>query len=275
MRTSSFHRPSPEAVWLKAVWLAAALAIPTGAEAQQIVVADVTYEHSATTTFDSHYRVDPAAVTPADLTSPVDYASGDAVVRLEVFTKPSDAGTRFQICFEASPTYACTDQAPAYTTTGVYTWTTPFSRFYQGDMVDWSLGLGRIAMILKDTMNNKPSPENVGAEESARYMPTSIRVTVTLVPPGATYEPPPDTVDSGVTADAGSGPDAGSLDAGARDAGARDAGSGLDAGASAPTSAGCAASPGAPSAVVAMAFGIALLAVNHRPRPRRRCSTAR
>jgi hypothetical protein len=214
-------------------------------------------------------------VTPADLTSPVDYASGDAVVRLEVFTKPSDAGTRFQICFEASPTYACTDQAPAYTTTGVYTWTTPFSRFYQGDMVDWSLGLGRIAMILKDTMNNKPSPENVGAEESARYMPTSIRVTVTLVPPGATYEPPPDTVDSGVTADAGSGPDAGSLDAGARDAGARDAGSGLDAGASAPTSAGCAASPGAPSAVVAMAFGIALLAVNHRPRPRRRCSTAR
>jgi hypothetical protein len=222
------------------VVLAWALASGT-ASAQQLVVADVTYEHSATTTFDSHYHLDAAAGTPADLTAPVDYASGDAVVRLEVFTKPSDAGTRFQVCFEAMPTYACTDQAPTCTTVGVYTWTTPFSRFYQGDMVDWSLGLGRIALILKDTMNRKPSPENVGATESARYMPTRIRVTVTLVPPGATYTPPPDTIDAGVLpTDAAVAIDAGA-DASvlAHDASGRDGGSiARDAGAPA-ASGGC------------------------------------
>lgn len=183
---------------------------PSLAHAQeQLVVADVRYVHSATTTVDSHYHLDPIAGTPTDLTSPVDYAAGDAVVRLEVFTKPSDAGTRFQVCFEGMPTYACTDQAPTYTTTGVYTWTTPFSRFYQGDMIDWTHGTGRIALILKDTMNNKPSPENVGATESARYMPTEVRVTVMFVPPGATYSPPADTIDAGVVpVDAAVVPDA-------------------------------------------------------------------
>ena len=139
----------------------------TSANAQQIVVADVTYEHGPDTTTDSHYRVEPLPGTPTNLRSPVDYASGDAVVRLEVRTKPSDAATRFQVCFEARPTYACTDQAPAYTTTGTYTWSTPFSRFYQGSMVDWSMGLGRIALILKDTMNGKPAPENVGERRRA------------------------------------------------------------------------------------------------------------
>ncbi|MDQ3037103.1 MAG: hypothetical protein M3Y87_32210, partial [Myxococcota bacterium] len=169
------------------------LALPCArAAAQQIVVTDVTYEHSATTTSDSHYRLEPLPGTPANLRSPIDYASGEAYVRLEVLTKPSDAGTRFQVCFEARPTYACTDQAPAYTTTGLYTWATPFSRFYQGSMVDWTMGLGRVALILKDTMNRKPSPENVGEETSRLYMPTRIRVTVTLVPPGGTYVPPAD-----------------------------------------------------------------------------------
>ena len=39
-------------------------------------------------------------------------------------------------------------------------------------------GLGRIALILKDTMNGKPAPENVGEETSRLYMPTEVRVTV-------------------------------------------------------------------------------------------------
>lgn len=199
--------------------VSAALVLPTArAAAQQVVVTDVTYEHSAETTSDSHYRLAALPGTPANLRAPIDYASGQAYVRLEVFTKPTDAATRFQVCFEASPTYACTDQAPAYTTTGAYTWGTPFSRFYQGDQVDWSRGLGRVALILKDTMNRKPAPENVGEEVSRRYMPTRVRVTVTLVAPGATYVPPDAT-----GTDAG----AGELDAGA---GAADAGTAIDAG---------------------------------------------
>jgi hypothetical protein len=143
----------------------------------------------------------PRTGTPSNWVSPIDYSHGTAVVRLEVFTKPTTTATRFQICFEGSPSYACTNQAPAYTTTGVYTWSTPFPNFYQYSSVNWAQGVRDIALILKDTSNGKPAPENVGATESAKYMPTNLRVTVTLVSPGSTYVDP--TV---VTPDAGTPP---------------------------------------------------------------------
>ena len=226
--------------FLPAVLLIAALP----ALATQVVVTEVTYTHSGTTTTDSHLRVDPLPGTPSNWVSPVDYSHGSAVVRLEVFTKPTATATRFQVCFEATPSYACTDQAPAYTTTGVYTWTTSFPNFYQYSLVDWSLGTQRVALILKDTSNGKPSPENVGATESAKYMPTDLRVTVTLVSPGGSYEPPDagsdaglPVVDAGVDAGAllvDAGVDAGPVaaDAGTDvpDAGSPNADAGVDAG---------------------------------------------
>ena len=205
------------------------LTLATTTFAAQVVVTDVTYTHSATTTRDSHYIVLPLQGTPGNWVSPVDYAHGTAVVRLEVFTKPTNVATRFQICFEGSPSYACTNQAPAYTTTGVYTWTTPFTSFYQYSSVNWAQGVRDVALILKDTTNGKPAPENVGATESAKYMPTQLRVTVTLVSPGGTYVPPADP-DAGVV-DAGF--DAGVVDAGSPevDAGEMDAGEAeIDAG---------------------------------------------
>jgi hypothetical protein len=183
--------------------------------AAQVVVTELTYTHSGTTTRDSHMTLTPLPGTPSNWVSPVDYSQGTAVVRLEVFTKPTDAATRFQICFEGTPSYACTDQAPAYMTTGVYTWTSRFTNFYQFNQVNWAQGVRRISLILKNTTNGKPSPENVGVAESARYMPTDLRVTVTLVSAGATYQPP--STDAGaVRADAGVLVDAGMLaDAGA------------------------------------------------------------
>lgn len=175
--------------------------VPTRALAAQFVVTDVTYEHSATTTTDSHLRLPPSAETPKNWKSPIDYATaGTVYVRLEVFTKPSSENTRFQVCFEATPSYACTDQAPVYTKTGVYTWATPFPKFYQYSMVDWTKGILKSALILKDDKNLKPSPENVGATRSALFMPTKLRVTVTVVSPGSTYVPPSAGGDAGVDA---------------------------------------------------------------------------
>jgi hypothetical protein len=69
------------------------------ARAEQVVLVDVTYDHSAETTKDSHYRLKPPAAAPRNWRAPVDYASGTAHVHLEVMTKPSTAGTKFQICF--------------------------------------------------------------------------------------------------------------------------------------------------------------------------------
>ncbi|MEO5769974.1 MAG: hypothetical protein ABIS92_16590 [Polyangia bacterium] len=160
------------------------------AQAVQIVVADVVYTHSATTTMDSHYRVSPAAGTPKNLVSPADYSNGSAHVRLEVKTKPNTTtDTCFQVCFEATQNYGCVDISKPYKTTGLYEWDTPFSRFYKPGPIPWDKGIVKVALLLKDTKNVKVAPENVGAATSALYMPTDLHVIVTLVAAGSTYVP--------------------------------------------------------------------------------------
>jgi MYXO-CTERM domain-containing protein len=145
---------------------------------------------------------------------------------MEVLTKPTDEPTRMQVCFEASPTYGCTAQSPVYTETGLYEWSTDVVDFWSPGTPDWSMGSGRIAVILKDTENGKPSIDNVGAEVAARYTPTELHLVLTWVAPGATYVPPmPTEMDGGVPP-----PDAGTTDAGMDDAGAADSGSTIDIG---------------------------------------------
>lgn len=174
--------------------LSGALAASTfgvrAARAEQFVIADVTYTHSGETTSDSHYPVTPTAETPANWQSPVDYTQGSVHVRLEVKTMPSATPTRFQVCFEMQTNYCCTDQAPAYTTPGVYEWDTDVEQLWRPGPVDFTTGVLRSQLILKDTNNGKPAPENVGEETSALYMPTDLSVTVTVVSNGAEYEPP-------------------------------------------------------------------------------------
>ena len=173
------------------------------------VIVDLSYTHDGTLK-DSHNNLKPPPGTPANWQSPVDYAGGETWVRLEVKTKPSDAPTRYQVCFSLDVNYACTDQAPVYTSTGVYTWGTAVSNFWKPGPVDWSQGINTISLILKDDKNAKPSPDNVGASASARYMPTDLHVTVTLVPPGESYVPPPDAGAGEGGADADASPDDGS-----------------------------------------------------------------
>jgi hypothetical protein len=190
------------------------LAIASHARAEQVVVAEAEYTHSAETTKDSHYRVQPTPETPADWTTPVDYAHGSVHVRLEVATKPSDTPTRYQICFEMKQNYCCTDQAPIYTAVGVYEWDTPVEKLWRPGPVSFAQGIVQSALILKDTNNVKPAPENVGEATSELYMPTDVHVVVTLVSAGDVYssgdEPEPTGGASGsagatVTGGAGSG----------------------------------------------------------------------
>jgi hypothetical protein len=186
--------------------LAAASFGARAAHAEQFVIADATYTHSGETTSDSHYPVMPTAETPANWQSPVDYTQGSVHVRLEVKTMPSATPTRFQICFEMMTNYCCTDQAPAYTAPGVYEWDTDVEQMWRPGPVDFTTGVLRSQLILKDTNNGKPSPENVGEETSALYMPTDLSVTVTVVSNGAEYEPPGGpTVPSGGSGGAAAG----------------------------------------------------------------------
>jgi len=164
------------------------------AQAEQFVVFDESWNHSADLP-DSHYVADSTAETPADWTSPVDYRGGTIWVYLEVFTKPTDTPTRFQACFLGTPTYACTLQAPTYTEAGTYEWKTEWNETWSppNESVDWSQGIGSLSAILKDDMNGKPSADNVGEEVAALYMPSEVRMVVTVVSPGGTYVPPEPT----------------------------------------------------------------------------------
>jgi hypothetical protein len=85
--------------------------------------------------------------------------------------------------FRGTPTYACTAQSEPYATTGVLSWGTAFSALWlpPSTTMDWTQGVDRVAVILKDTENNKPSADNVGDAEAARYTPTRVRMVVTVV----------------------------------------------------------------------------------------------
>lgn len=170
--------------------LAALAAAPVRAE--QFVLADVSYTHSAETTQDSHYYPELPADTPRDWTKPVDYAHGSVHVVLDVKTKPAgDAPTKFQLCFEGTPSYGCTAQSPTYTKIGRVEWDSPFSGFWYESTVDWAQGVKRMPLILKDDMNNKPAGD-------PKYMPTELHVQVTLVSAGAKFvAPPPPAAGSG------------------------------------------------------------------------------
>lgn len=190
----------------------ASVTFASTASADQVVVFDETWVHTPDLP-DSHYRLPPAVGTPADWVSPVDYTGGSAWVYLEVFSKPTEQETKFQVCFEATPTYACTAQSPTYTEVGVYEWETPFDAFWSppGEAVDWTQGVNQIACILKDTENGKPSADNVGDEVAALYTPTEVRLVVTVVEAGSVYEPPTPT-GSGGGSSTGGGDDTGSGD---------------------------------------------------------------
>src|SRR5262245_24078917 len=219
------HRRSARAAGLGAALVLSL--VSSAALADQFVVMDETWVHTPDMP-DSHYRVDPSAVTPADWVSPVDYSQGTAWVYLEVHTKPTDQPTKFQVCFEATPTYACTAQSPTYTEVGVYEWATSFSDFWSppGESVDWTLGVNKLACILKDTMNGKPSADNVGPDTAALYTPTEVRMVVTIVAPGSTYMPPTPTGQGGDGGTGGSGGVGGSGGAGGSGAGSNAGGGG-------------------------------------------------
>ena len=190
----------------------ASVALPRPARAEQFVVVDETYTATAQNTDDSHYRVDPRAGSPTNWRSPVDYASGRAHARLEVITKPSTRKTLYNICYEATPSYACMGYSPAYTAPGVYDFEFPFSTFYQYNMVDWSKGVRKIALILKDENEAKKQGDPA-------FYPTKIHITITIVAPGGTYVPPTAMADAGMEMDAAMPRDGGALaDAGVADA---------------------------------------------------------
>jgi hypothetical protein len=215
--------------WQLGFWIALGVWMPAlHASAQDhFVLLDQTYTATSANTMDSHYRVDPRMGTPSNWRSPIDYASGKVHARLDVISKPSAKKTLYNICFEATPSYACMPYA-MYSATGVVDIEFPFSSFYQYNDVDWSKGIRDIALILKDENQTK-------MQGSPDFYPTTVHATLTVIKPGASYVPPSDAIDAGMPADAGEPDDAAAPVA--------DASTVHDAGAAKPADAGTPAAP--------------------------------
>jgi hypothetical protein len=183
-----------------------AMLISAPARAQQVIVFDVTYTASTQTTQDAHYDVPPPANLPDNWVSPIDYAHGTVYIHQEVATKPSNKATMVDVCFDGDlPGYGCIS-TDLYTDPGVHETVAPLTTMWQYDQVAWTQRRTLFQLIVKDTNNNN------GGIPQADYMPTTMRIVLTVVAPGGTYVPPPpssSSADSGAETEGGTTADAG------------------------------------------------------------------
>jgi hypothetical protein len=176
---------------------------------EQFLLLDTTYTATSQNTEDSHYAAMPAAGIPGDWRSPTDYTQGKAYVELDILQKPSDASTLYNICFENDSGAACLPYGPAYTATGHTAWSANFSAFWNFDALDWTKGVTKVSLILKDMMENKKQGD-------ADFYPYKAHVVISIVPQGAKYVMPASSGGAaGAAASAGSGGGGGRMAGGA------------------------------------------------------------
>src|SRR5439155_26865598 len=141
--------------------------------------------------------------------TPIDYHAGTVYIHQEVMTKPSNLPTMIDICFDGDlEGYGCIG-TDLYTDVGVHETVAKLSTMWQYGKVAWDKKRTLYQLVVKDKNN-----VNGGNPKSA-FMPTKMRIVLTVVPPGGTYVPPPASPaapgDGGAApvADAGAAPDAG------------------------------------------------------------------
>jgi MYXO-CTERM domain-containing protein len=208
----------------------ASLAVPV--RAQQLVLANLTYTATAKNTTNSGYRVPVPEGTPTNWKTPYDLTAGTAYARFEVLAKPSDEKTLYNVCFSlAADKLTCMPLSQPFTGKGVYNIISAVSAFWNYDQVDWTMGVRQVVLILKDGSGKL-------VQGDPKYFPITIKTTITFVPPGAHYMPPPSDEE-----------DAGLPDGAARSDEPRDAGQRMAASLSAGSSPGMAGSGAIASAL--------------------------
>ena len=168
----------------------AASAAPGAAVAQQIVVFDEVYTAALSDPtipgVKFHHMVKPAADQPANWTTPVNYSKGTVYIHQEVMSKPSSRQTIIDICFDGDlEGYGCISTA-TYTATGVHETKVPLTEMWQYDKVAWTKKRTEYHLVIKDPALNGTQ----GGKPATDYVPTKLRVVLTVVPPGGTYTPP-------------------------------------------------------------------------------------
>ena len=175
-----------------------ALVAPLPAHAQQFVLVDQTYTATKDNTEDSHFTAELKSGIPADFRAPTNYAEGSVHVDLEIIEAPSSMATKYNICLENSSNYACLPYVD-YAGKGKHTADPKLQSIWQYDKVDWTKGVTKVSLILKDSTEQK-------VQGNADYYPYKAHVTLTVVAKGATFDPDKGTTDVGGAAGAGGKP---------------------------------------------------------------------
>jgi hypothetical protein len=169
-----------------------ALVAPFPAHAQQFVLVDQTYTATKDNTEDSHFTAELKSGIPADMKAPTNYAEGSVHVDLEIIEAPSSMATKYNICLENSSNYACLPYVD-YAGKGTHDADPKLQSIWQYDKVDWTKGVTKVSLILKDSNEQK-------VQGNADYYPYKAHVTLTMVAKGATFDPDKGTTDMGGSA---------------------------------------------------------------------------
>jgi hypothetical protein len=213
MRQSCFGSRSVVAVVpVVVVWLAAAGA--ARAADPQLVSFDETFtivQKGDGGLEPYHHRIDPKPTEPKSWVTPINYSKGTAHIYLEVLKKPSQRKTILTICFDGEKAgYGCIDTEP-YTDLGKFDTMSPMAEgglFWQYNAIAWGKPRGQYHIVVKDpALGGTP-----GGKPPTDFVPTTVRLVMTIVPPGGTYVPPAPgsgAVDGGAAPDAAPAVDAG------------------------------------------------------------------
>ena len=162
-----------------------ALSIAGTARAEQMVLFDITYTHTAERGF--HHEVKaPTLMQPDNWTAPINYAMGTIHFYQEVETKPTPRVTIIDFCFISSPGYGCIETLP-YTKTGINETErgmAPSGDWYQRNQINFTKKIGSIELVIKD-----PATYTNGCP-GGDCVPSKMRFVATIVSPGGTYQKP-------------------------------------------------------------------------------------
>ena len=127
-----------------------------------------------------------------DLESPVGYASGTLVHRLEVISKPSDLPVQYQLCLvpaNIAQNPACSNATGLqFTAPGTYEYRQPMTSLSNHAGINWKRGLQNLMLVVKDGAGNPIDTSFAlkdawaGSPELSLYYPMQVRYTATIIP---------------------------------------------------------------------------------------------
>lgn len=169
---------------------------PASAAGQQFTWFDQEMTHGPTREY-----AQANATSPADWTSPNNYADGRVYARLEVLTKPSTLPTAAQICvWRSSFTEETCSPTRTFSTPGVYwiDYGRPSSWWKLGGEWSWTTPFSPTRIMLKDAATGKLLlSSRCGAAcytgtDLADHVPITMHAEAIVVAAGSTLTPPAD-----------------------------------------------------------------------------------